>query len=124
MIAIAAILAGAVLVWLLLNAALGWWWADPPAGLVIVCHAVREGFAAMRGEEACSDPGGCPAAARGAPRTASGLSRQSGKGREEEGAVHRDAVRVVGQDAEGVGAVPVAGGMPDGHRHGEHGGGG
>ena len=37
-----ACLAGAVLVGLTLNAALGWWWADPLAGLVIVGYAIHE----------------------------------------------------------------------------------
>ena len=36
------LLATAVLVGLALNAALGWWWADPLAGLVIVFYGVRE----------------------------------------------------------------------------------
>jgi divalent metal cation (Fe/Co/Zn/Cd) transporter len=36
------ILAAAVLVGLALNAALGWWWADPAAGYVLVCYAARE----------------------------------------------------------------------------------
>jgi Co/Zn/Cd efflux system component len=36
------LLAVAVLVGLALNAALGWWWADPLAALVIVYYAVRE----------------------------------------------------------------------------------
>jgi divalent metal cation (Fe/Co/Zn/Cd) transporter len=36
------LLAGAVLVGLVLNSALGWWWADPVAGLVIVYYAVKE----------------------------------------------------------------------------------
>ena len=36
------LLACAVLLGLALNAALGWWWADPLAGLVIVYYAVRE----------------------------------------------------------------------------------
>ncbi|MHB1593190.1 MAG: hypothetical protein ACYCO9_20515 [Streptosporangiaceae bacterium] len=36
------ILAVAVLAGLLLNAALGWWWADPVAGYVLVYYAVRE----------------------------------------------------------------------------------
>jgi divalent metal cation (Fe/Co/Zn/Cd) transporter len=36
------ILAVAVLAGLLLNAALGWWWADPAAGYVLVYYAVRE----------------------------------------------------------------------------------
>lgn len=42
-----ALLAGAVLVGLVLNAAAGWWWADPLAGLVIVYYAVREAHAAF-----------------------------------------------------------------------------
>jgi divalent metal cation (Fe/Co/Zn/Cd) transporter len=37
-----ACLAAAVLVGLTLNAELGWWWADPLAGLVIVAYAIRE----------------------------------------------------------------------------------
>ena len=36
------ILAVAVLVGLVLNAAAGWWWADPAAGYVLVFYAVRE----------------------------------------------------------------------------------
>jgi divalent metal cation (Fe/Co/Zn/Cd) transporter len=36
------ILASAVLVGLALNAALGWWWADPAAGYVLVLYATRE----------------------------------------------------------------------------------
>jgi hypothetical protein len=36
------ILAAAVLAGLVLNAALGWWWADPAAGYVLVYYAVRE----------------------------------------------------------------------------------
>ena len=36
------ILATAVLAGLGLNAALGWWWADPAAGYVLVCYAARE----------------------------------------------------------------------------------
>ncbi len=43
-----AFLAGSVLVGLILNAVLGWWWADPLAGLVIVYYAVREAHAALR----------------------------------------------------------------------------
>jgi divalent metal cation (Fe/Co/Zn/Cd) transporter len=40
--AIDGILAAAVLLGLVLNAALGWWWADPAAGYVLVYYAVRE----------------------------------------------------------------------------------
>jgi len=36
------ILAVAVLLGLTLNGALGWWWADPAAGYVLVCYAARE----------------------------------------------------------------------------------
>jgi divalent metal cation (Fe/Co/Zn/Cd) transporter len=42
------LLASAVLAGLVLNATLGWWWADPLAGLVIVVYGVREGSAALR----------------------------------------------------------------------------
>jgi divalent metal cation (Fe/Co/Zn/Cd) transporter len=43
-----AVLAGAVLLGLVLNAALGWWWADPLAGFVLVFYGVREGLTAWR----------------------------------------------------------------------------
>ena len=36
------VLAVAVLAGISLNAAVGWWWADPVAGLVIVYYAIRE----------------------------------------------------------------------------------
>ncbi|MFB7506719.1 cation transporter [Streptomyces broussonetiae] len=36
------LLAAAVLLGLAVNAALGWWWADPAAGYVLVYYAVRE----------------------------------------------------------------------------------
>jgi divalent metal cation (Fe/Co/Zn/Cd) transporter len=42
-----AYLAGAVLLGLVLNAALGWWWADPLAGFVIVFYGVKEGWEAL-----------------------------------------------------------------------------
>jgi divalent metal cation (Fe/Co/Zn/Cd) transporter len=47
-------LSAIVLIGLLLNTALGWWWADPVAALVIVAVAVREGIQAWRGEH-CDD---------------------------------------------------------------------
>ncbi len=43
-----AYLAAAVLVGVALNAWLGWWWADPLAGLVIVYYGIREGLHAYR----------------------------------------------------------------------------
>jgi divalent metal cation (Fe/Co/Zn/Cd) transporter len=42
-----AYLAAAVLLGLVLNATLGWWWADPAAGLVIVYYAAREAHHAL-----------------------------------------------------------------------------
>lgn len=42
---------------LLLNATLGWTWADPVAGLVIAAVAVREGIQAWRGEGCCAPIG-------------------------------------------------------------------
>jgi divalent metal cation (Fe/Co/Zn/Cd) transporter len=42
-----AYLAGAVLLGLLLNALLGWWWADPLASLVIIFYGIREALHAL-----------------------------------------------------------------------------
>lgn len=42
-----AYLSGAVLAGLILNAALGWWWADPVAALVIVPLVIKEGMEAL-----------------------------------------------------------------------------
>ncbi|HEU0115339.1 MAG TPA: cation transporter [Thermomicrobiales bacterium] len=42
------LLAVAVLIGLILNAAFGWWWADPLAGLVIVGYGLREGWQAWQ----------------------------------------------------------------------------
>ena len=46
-------LSGAVLLGLVLNAAVGWWWADAVAALVIAVFAVREGVEAWR-SDACA----------------------------------------------------------------------
>jgi divalent metal cation (Fe/Co/Zn/Cd) transporter len=54
-------LSAAVLTGLVLNTALGWWWADPVAALVLAALAVREGRAARRGDLCCA-----PAPASGA----------------------------------------------------------
>ena len=40
---------------LLLNALVGWWWADPIAALLMVPIIGREGLAGLRGDAACSD---------------------------------------------------------------------
>lgn len=43
-------LSGILLAGLGLNALLGWWWADPAAGLIMAPIIAREGFSAWRGE--------------------------------------------------------------------------
>lgn len=48
-------LSGVLLAGLVLNSALGWWWADPLAALAIAGFAVREGFEAWRGDT-CATP--------------------------------------------------------------------
>ncbi len=47
-------LSAVLLVGLVANAWLGWWWADPIAGLVIAVVATREGIEAWRGHNCCS----------------------------------------------------------------------
>jgi divalent metal cation (Fe/Co/Zn/Cd) transporter len=47
-------LSAVLLAGLVLNATLGWAWADPIAGLIIAAVAVREGIEAWRGEGCCS----------------------------------------------------------------------
>ena len=47
-----AYLAGAVLLGLVLNSMLGWWWADPMAGLVIVFYGFLEGRHAWKEADA------------------------------------------------------------------------
>lgn len=61
-------LSAVLLVGLVLNATLGWSWADPIAGLVISAVALREGLEAWRGENC-----GCGPVA-GAASTAAGCS--------------------------------------------------
>jgi divalent metal cation (Fe/Co/Zn/Cd) transporter len=53
-----ACLSGILLGGLTLNAALGWWWADPVAALLMVPIIGREGLNAMRGRHCDSC---CPA---------------------------------------------------------------
>jgi divalent metal cation (Fe/Co/Zn/Cd) transporter len=42
------VLAASILLGLVLNAALGWWWADIAGGLVVMVYGLREGVHAMR----------------------------------------------------------------------------
>jgi divalent metal cation (Fe/Co/Zn/Cd) transporter len=44
-----------LLLGLMLNATVGWWWADPVAALVIATLASNEGRQAWRGERCCED---------------------------------------------------------------------
>jgi divalent metal cation (Fe/Co/Zn/Cd) transporter len=54
---ICAYLSAAVLLGLVLNSVLGWWWADAAAGLVIAAFAVREGIEAWRGDACATSVG-------------------------------------------------------------------
>lgn len=42
-----------LLVGLAANALLGWWWADPVAGLLMLPWLIKEGLAGLRGEGCC-----------------------------------------------------------------------
>jgi divalent metal cation (Fe/Co/Zn/Cd) transporter len=50
---VCAYLSVGLLTGLLLNALVGWWWADPAAALLIAAVAVREGRQSWRGEGCC-----------------------------------------------------------------------
>ena len=45
-------LAAAILLGLVLNAAVGWWWADLAAGMVLVAYGVKEGREHLRANDA------------------------------------------------------------------------
>jgi divalent metal cation (Fe/Co/Zn/Cd) transporter len=49
-------LSAVLLIGLVLNSALGWWWADSGAALIIAAIAVREGISAWKGEVCCAVP--------------------------------------------------------------------
>ncbi|MET3952628.1 cation transporter [Arthrobacter sp. UYEF36] len=49
-------LSAVLLVGLVLNSTLGWWWADAGAALVIAVIAVREGVNAWKGDVCCTVP--------------------------------------------------------------------
>jgi divalent metal cation (Fe/Co/Zn/Cd) transporter len=46
-------LSGVLLVGLLLNSLLGWWWADPIVALAIAAVAIKEGHEAWQGKHCC-----------------------------------------------------------------------
>lgn len=50
-------LSAAVLVGLVANSLLGWWWADAVAGLVIAAFAAREGLEAWKGDACATSVG-------------------------------------------------------------------
>jgi divalent metal cation (Fe/Co/Zn/Cd) transporter len=52
---ICAYLSAILLGGLLLNAALGWWWADPAAALIMVPFIAHEGIEAVQGKTCCDD---------------------------------------------------------------------
>jgi divalent metal cation (Fe/Co/Zn/Cd) transporter len=52
---ICAYLSAILLGGLLLNAALGWWWADPVAALIMVPFIAHEGIEAVQGKTCCDD---------------------------------------------------------------------
>ena len=47
-------LSAVLLIGLVVNSVLGWWWADPVAAIVIAAVAVREGVQAWRGQTCCA----------------------------------------------------------------------
>jgi hypothetical protein len=51
------LLSAAVLVGLVLNSSMGWWWADSIVGLVIAVFAVREGVEAWKGDACVTSAG-------------------------------------------------------------------
>lgn len=52
---ICAYLSAILLGGLVLNALVGWWWADPVAALVMIPIIAKEGVEALRGEKCCGD---------------------------------------------------------------------
>lgn len=48
-------LSAVLLVGLLLNAVLGWWWADPAAALIMVPIIAQEGVDGVKGKACCCD---------------------------------------------------------------------
>jgi divalent metal cation (Fe/Co/Zn/Cd) transporter len=58
-------LSAVLLLGLLANATLGWWWADPVAALVVAGVAVTEGRRAWRGDTCCAPGATCTPGATG-----------------------------------------------------------
>jgi divalent metal cation (Fe/Co/Zn/Cd) transporter len=71
-------LSAVLLVGLVLNATLGWSWADPIAALVIAAVAVREGREAWRGESCCATDTGANAGVQTTASTATDTGTDTG----------------------------------------------
>ena len=67
-------LSAVLLLGLVLNATLGWYWADPIAGLIIAAVAVKEGRQAWRGEGCCAPAGNNPTSTGNACGSADGTT--------------------------------------------------
>lgn len=72
-------LSAVLLAGLLLNATLGWWWADPVVGLVIAALALREGRQAWQGDTCSCIPtlDGASAGTRDTAHNVGGLSESN-----------------------------------------------
>src|SRR6478752_4798396 len=76
-------LSAVLLLGLVLNSALGWWWADAGAALVIAAIAVREGINAWKGDICCAVPhSAAPDAAALTERETGGCCEGCGSGPE------------------------------------------
>jgi divalent metal cation (Fe/Co/Zn/Cd) transporter len=90
-------LSAAVFAGLVLNSALGWWWADPIVALGLAVVAVREGREALRGDTCC------PPIHLDDPDDAHDQHGQDGHGHEGEG---RDRGHAGRSDADACGCAP------------------
>jgi divalent metal cation (Fe/Co/Zn/Cd) transporter len=97
-------LSAVLLVGLLLNATLGWSWADPVAGLVIAAIALKEGREAWRGEGCCGSIGSAGTHPAGACSCGAGCGCETAAG----GPAHSDVVGPAGCRVLSLGvAVPA-----------------
>lgn len=100
-----AYLSAVLLVGLLLNATLGWSWADPAAGLVIAVLALKEGREAWRGEGCCGSIGSATTHPAGACSCGTGCGCEAAAdGRP----AHADVVGPAGRPVLPLGAAPAA----------------
>jgi divalent metal cation (Fe/Co/Zn/Cd) transporter len=98
-------LSAVLLVGLLLNATLGWSWADPLAGLVIAAIAIREGREAWRGEGCCGSIGSAGTHPAGACACGTGCGCGSAAGGQPS---HADVVGPAGRPVRPLGGARAA----------------